>query len=422
MTEKLGEIVLPALRGIMGDWVYYSCLIDLKDLSSRVHYAEEIHKNEGLSDMMQRQLQSGRDAQIAEYLKMQPQRFFNSLVVATYDGQPNWHALSDVRNKANTDELQNLSQETVESVGFLTLRGDEKLFAVDGQHRLAGVKKAFLDGLEQDPYDEVSVIFVAHKDTSEDLERTRRLFTTLNKTARPVSKGEIITLDEDDVMAICVRRLIEETELFGDKRIAFVANNNMPISNKTSLTTIGNLYDVLTILFTGAQSELKKKKHDLQRVRPDDEILDAYFKLSEDYFVQLRKNFEELNEFFAAAVTTSVVKKYRGSHGGKALFRPIGLEIFTRIIARLTKDMSLVEAVNLASKLPRNLDESPYEWLMWDSSNKIILNNHKVTLREVLLYMIGKSKFSGKFSETTLLERYRQAIGDNTTKLPDKLV
>ena len=57
---------------------------------------------------------------------------------------------------------------------------------------------------EQDPFDEVSVIFVAHEATSQGLERTRRLFTTLNKTDRPVSKGDIIALDEDDVVAICV--------------------------------------------------------------------------------------------------------------------------------------------------------------------------------------------------------------------------
>ena len=42
-------------------------------------------------------------------------------------------------------------QETVQSVGFLALRGDEKLFALDGQHRLAGIKRTIKDGIEQDP-------------------------------------------------------------------------------------------------------------------------------------------------------------------------------------------------------------------------------------------------------------------------------
>ena len=424
-NKELEEIVLPALRGVMGDWVYYSCLMDLGELSSRVRYAEEIHKNKALSDMIQRQLKRGRSgriarsAQIAEYLKMQPERFFNSLVVATYDGQPNWYALSDVRNKNTNNGLQNLMEETIASVGFLTLRGDEKLFAIDGQHRLAGIKKAVKDGLEHDPYDEVSVIFVAHeKDSSEGLERTRRLFTTLNKTAKPVSKGDIIALDEDDVMAICVRRLVEETDLFAGDRLAFVASNNMPGTNKTSLTTIGNLYDLLTIFFTSAESELKDRKSKLQRIRPDDTKLEEYFKYANELFIQLRKHFSELEEYFSADNTEAVVRDLRGSHGGNALFRPIGLEIFIRIIVRLTSDMSVTEAVQNASMLPRSLNAPPYEWLMWDTSNKAIINSHKVTLREVLLYMLGRSKFSDK----DLRERYRKETNDESIELPKKVV
>ena len=420
MTTKLNEVVLPSLRGVMGDWVYYSCLMDLGQLNSRVRYAEEIHKNKALSDMIQRQLQRGRAAQIAEYLKGQSERLFNSLVLATYGGQPNWHALSDVQSKVKTALLKDLSEETIASVGFLTLRGDEQLFALDGQHRLAGIKKAVKDGLDSDPYDEVSVIVVGHRDTKKGLERTRRLFTTLNKTARPVSKGDIIALDEDDVMAICVRRLIEETDLFAGQRIAFVASNNMPVANTTSLTTIGNLYDVLTILFTNAKSELQARRPDLQRVRPSDEKLDDYFAYAQELFVQLGKHFKELDTFFSVKNTEPVVKKHRGNHGGNALFRPIGLEIFTRVIARLTVDMSLAQAVTTAARLPRSLDEEPFEGLMWDSNKKTILNGHKVTLREVLLYMLGKN--AKNFPEATLLDRYRRDTGDDEAALPEKLI
>ena len=419
MPKKHKEIVLPALRGVMGDWVFYSCLMDVGELSSRVNYAKEIHENEALSDMIQRHLKKGRAAQIADYLKRQPERFFNSLVIATYGGQPNWHALSDVRNKTAQDELKNLTEDTVSSIGFLTLTGQEKLFALDGQHRLAGIKKAVKDGLDDDPYDEVSVIFVGHKDTKKGIERTRRVFTTLNKTARPVSKGEIIALDEDDVMAICVRRLIEQTNLFAGDRIAFVANNNMPPANTTSLTTISNLYDVLTILFTSAQSDLKKQKADLQRVRPNDETLDKYFNFAKNYFLALRKNFEVLDEFFSAENTEPVVKKYRGRYGGHVLFRPIGLEIMTRVIARFTKDMSLARAVKLAAELPDSLNEEPFQWLTWDPNKKIMLNGHKVTIREVLLYMVGKN--AKNYTEATLLERYRRETGDDTAELPAKI-
>ena len=415
---KPDQIVLPALRGIMGDWVFYSCLMSMDEINDRVRYAEEIHSNKQLSDMIQRRLKRGRSEQIARYLNTQEERFFNSLVIATYGGEPSWHALSDVRNKTNDTDLKDLSDETIESLGFLTLRGDENLFALDGQHRLAGIKKAIKDGIDQDPYDDLSVIFVAHQTTSKGLERTRRLFTTLNKTAKPVSKGDIVALDEDDAMAICVRWLIEKTKLFSGKRIAFVASNNMPVTNTTSLTTIVSLYDILTILFTKMNFEQQRVKAELQRARASDERLDAYFDYAKKYFILLRKHFDELDEFFDADDTRDVVLKHRGRHGGNALFRPIGLDIFVQIIAKLNGDHSLTQAVKLASKLPRNLSEPPHAGLMWNKSTSTILNSHRVTLREVLLYMLGDSNFSDEI----LLGRYRRDTGDENAELPDPVV
>lgn len=414
------EIVLPALRGVMGNWVYYSCLMTIDELSRRVTFAGELHNNQALSGMIQRQLKINRGAQIAEYLQTQQDRFFNSLVVATYGGQPNWHAISEIRATSRQSELKDLPEETIESVGFMTLRGDEKLFALDGQHRLAGIQKAVREGVEDDPYDVVSVIFVEHRKDRKGLERTRRLFTTLNKTAKPVSKGDIIALDEDDVMAICVRRLIEETELFAGNRIAFVATNNMPTRNVESLTTIGNLYDILTIMFTTAESELKRKKANLQRIRPSDAELDKYLDYAVELFELFRSNFAELGEYFAAHDTEPVVREYRGAHGGSCLFRPIGLDLFARVVSRLTKDMSLSEAVRCAARLPTNLNEKPFDGLAWDTAKKTIMNGHKVTLREILLYMLGMN--SKSFPEEKLLERYRLETGNDTAELPETLV
>ena len=258
MTTTSYTLTLPALRGIMGDWVFYSCLMDVQELGARVRYANELHRHEALSQMIQRELQENRGREIAEYLRTQPERFFSSLIVATYGGEPTWSGVSAVTPRPGALDPDTLDEDTLASVGFLTLRGDERLFALDGQHRLAGVKRAIDDGVEGPPYDQVSVIFVAHCTTQRGRERSRRLFTTLNKTARAVSKGEIIALDEDDVMAICVRRLIEETAFFGGSRVALVASNNMPASNLEALTTIGNLYDVLSILFSKSEFPLRE--------------------------------------------------------------------------------------------------------------------------------------------------------------------
>lgn len=415
----MNKIILPALRGVMGDWVYYTCLMNLKEISSRVKFANEIHKNHNLSSMIQRQLQGPRSKSVAEYLSKQPERLFSSLVIATYGGSPQWSALSEVTSKRNLDYIADLDENTVSSVGFLILDGNEELFALDGQHRLAGIKIAVeQEQIDSDPYDEVSVILVTHKKTTKGLERTRRLFTTLNKTARPVTKGDIIALDEDDVMALSTRWLIEETDILGGNRIAFVQSNNMPASNKSAITTIGNLYDLLTLLFTEANSTLKNKKPGLQRIRPKPDVLTKYFDFSLLFFKMMGKYFLEIGEFFNASDTSIVVEKYRHSNGGCALFRPIGLEVFVRVIVQLTKEMTLEEAISLTSKLPRDLNCEPFKNLMWSASSKTMLNAHKVTLRELLLYMLNrKSKFSNK----TLLERYRRETGDENIMLPEKV-
>ncbi|MEE9454667.1 MAG: DNA sulfur modification protein DndB [Paracoccaceae bacterium] len=416
MTKlKHKKLVLPALRGVMGTWVYYSCLMQLDEIGKRVSYANEIHPNELLSDMIQRVLKKGRSKQIAEYLAEQKERFFNSLVIATYGGEPNWHSLGSVNSTSGSFDPTSIDSETMESVGFLTLRGDENLFAIDGQHRLSGIKQAMNDKLEDVLDDTVSVIFVAHKDTTQGLMRTRRLFTTLNKTAKPVSKGDIIALDEDDAMAIIVRRLIEKTKLFEGERVAFVANNNMPTSNSKSLTTIGVLYDVLKTLFSKLESDVKKSVPDLLRVRPSDEKLDAYQKLAVTYFSALASSFPNLKEFFDSQEPQKVVSKYRGSFGGDILYRPIGLVIFTDIVIKLSKEMELKKAIKLAAKLPTDITKEPYREILWHSSTGTIHTNHNVTLRETLLNMVGHSQYK----EATLLKRYRAAMDDLNAKLPE---
>src|ERR1039457_4617756 len=202
---------VPALRGVFGDWVYYSCLMPLSEVGSRVQFAEKIiRKSEKLSEWIQREIKIGRAHQIARYLVREEQRFFNSLVVAIHGGDPAWHGFGDFRPESDDIHLREVPKDVEAGVGFLSFTGQEDIFALDGQHRLAGIQEALLKNPELGR-EEVSLILVAHKTTKEGRERTRRLFTTLNKTAVPVSKGEIIALDENDVMAIVTRYLVEES-------------------------------------------------------------------------------------------------------------------------------------------------------------------------------------------------------------------
>jgi DNA sulfur modification protein DndB len=401
------KLFIPALRGVFGDWIYYSCLVPATIVAERISFANELHKNKNLSDLIQREIKTRRGAEIAHYLETEKERFFNSLVVAVYNGQPEWYEF-DIKSQSKEVSVDDIPSNAVHSFGFIHLVGPEKLFALDGQHRLAGLKKVLTEGKKLD--DEISVILVGHKNTVKGLQRTRRLFTTLNKTAIPVSKGEKIALDENDVMAIVVRRMVEQNRKFEGDRIAYKTTNNLTAKDDQSLTTIGNLYDVLGILF--ARIMKKAKLRDLQYSRPDDATLEDYYTSAVEFFELLEDNIPELKAYFKASKFGEVVGDNRGSFGGSVLFRPLGLAIYAEAIAELSRTRSLNESIRLIAKIPRNLSAKPFADILWDRKRRVILPTGRVLARNLILYMLGDNRGVDK-----LQRDYARALGKDVSKV-----
>lgn len=412
-------LVIPALRGSFGDWIYYSCLMPVSEVGSRAHFAEEIHPDKALSKLIQRSLEGVRTRHIANYLTFTKERFFNSLVLATYGGSPEWLEIGDFKSTTRPELVKQVSQSAMDAMGFLRMVGTEKIFAIDGQHRLAGIKKALADGLDLSS-EQVPVILVGHKKSAAGLERTRRLFTTLNKTAVPVRKRDIIALDEDDAMAIIVRRLVETNASFRHPKIAVIASQNIPVSNRECLTTISSLYDTLKLIFMFAIRQ--RSDRTLRFNRPSDEKLDSFESLSTTYFSALARIFKPVGDLFKAKDPASVTPKFRGPHGGHLLFRPIGLEIFTRTAIEIAseREIDLPEAVLLLKGVPMDIAKAPFLGVIWDPDREIIIPRGKRLARELLRYMVGFNVASSK-----LLEEYRLSVGafvDTNVELPAKIL
>lgn len=402
---KSKDLWLPCLRGVLGDWVFYSALFPLGEIADRISYAEELHPSKELSRMIQRHLMEGRGEEIATYLKTQQQRFFNSLVVAVYKGSPSWHDIGDISCNLPGISVSDIPEQALSRFGLLRLTGEERLFAVDGQHRLAGVKSAVASN-EELRSDEVSVLLVAHQNTEAGIERTRRLFTTLNKRAEAVSKGEIIALDEDDVMAIVARRLVERHTFFAEDRIAFAANNNLSANDFKHLTTIGNLYDVLGIIFSKIKDHCDVR--DLKYYRPSERDLGEYENFAATYFDLLIRHNEPLSEFGEAATPEVVVKKYRSPSGGNVLFRPIGFTVTAEAIAQVASNQRLPAAVRRVSSLPQDLSSPPFLNVLWDKTKKRMDNQGRALARDLLLYMLEEYP---KARVRSLGVRYAKAQG-----------
>jgi DNA sulfur modification protein DndB len=405
----------PALRGNFGDWTYYTCLMSAKEIAKRIDFANEIHPSKGLSTLIQRELKKSRGSEIAEYLIREKQRFFNSMVAAVYEGDPEWHGFSNFTPQVADIDLKDIPEDAEDSVGFLSFSGEEKIFALDGQHRLAGIKSALTRAPSLELGD-ISLILVAHKSTVAGLERTRRLFTTLNKTARAVGKGEIIALDENDVMAIVARQLVDFNPHFSEQRIKFAQADSMAV-NDTELTTIGNLYDVLAALF--ANLPKPRTNHDLRYIRPNDLELTAYRKTAEDFFDYLAASFPEMRSYFRANAVKAkaVVAKHRTPAGGHILFRPLGLRLFSELAAALVKTGSLLsDAVEVLALLPTELNHVPYKDVIW--RNGKVVAGGRALVRDILLYQLGT-----KADSPALRSRYARTLGvePSTLKMPRRL-
>ena len=223
---------IPAIRSKMGIWFYYVSSLSFENVAKYVSpIDDELHHSELLSGMIQRSITSNYKS-IANYLETQDERFFNSLILAVYNGQPKWNEI----------RIQDEKGEDNYNLGIITLTDDVKIFPVDGQHRVAGIKKAIEDKPEMKS-ERVPVIFIGHSTDEIGMQRTRRMFSTLNRYAKPVSLRDIIALDEDDVVAIASRFLIDNTGLFADNRILDSKNKSIPETNDMALTTIITYYE-----------------------------------------------------------------------------------------------------------------------------------------------------------------------------------
>lgn len=410
MISENVRTTFPALRCVMGDWVYYVTYLTFTDIAFWIKRTDQIHRSESLRDMIQREL-SSRAESIADYLINQKERFFNSIVVGVYGGSPQWYPIEI--GKSPIVDLE-IDEESAGSVGLLAFSGQEALFAIDGQHRVEAIKQA----LKRNPdlaKDELGVIFVAHKTDERGRMRTRRLFSTLNRYAKPVSKGEIIALDEDDAFAIVTRRIVEEFSLLKDF-VLFAKTAPIPPNNDRHLTTILALYEICQSIYVPILDKRNQQKYkNLKILRPSDEKLDEIYNVQVAYWETLSKHFLEYQSLFKSKLDERIAARYRTPQGGHLMFRPAGQIAFTRAVRiMMDRGYSMEEAVAKLAKLPMDINEKPWRYVLWDPSTKKITRVSPLLPESVLLYLVGQEPRSKNYDT---LKEYRKVVNDENANL-----
>jgi DNA sulfur modification protein DndB len=383
------RLFLPALQGAFGDWTYYVVLIELSELVERVGYARQLQANEKLSQLIQRRLdEEKRAVEIAEYLLSTTDRFFNSLVVGVHGGEPAWHPFSLSAGRVDHD-LGDIVRSSQDLVGYLELRGDEALFALDGQHRLAGIKQA----LATDPNlgsEKVSVIMVAHQATRQGVMRTRGLFISLNKKAVPVSRKDIIVLDEVDLPAIVTRQLIDDHPWFSRAQVDFERFGSSLPATSPCWTTLGSFYDLnaRVIQDVVAGRDADELEHGKRNRLPEERI--AFYRDGVvDFYERLFEVDPLLRDALAGRGTVAAVRQARSAEEPHLLFRPVGMKIIGRVAAELRRSADVGETFRQLRRVPRLLSSSPFSLTIWDGDRGRMNTRGEALATRLLLYMLG---------------------------------
>lgn len=218
-----------------------------------------------------------------------------------------------------------------------------------------------------------------------------------------MQKRDIIALDEDDVIAIVTRRLIEEHPLLSDK-ISTGIKKSMHPADKTNLTTIVTLYDVMDIFLRNR----RRGWIDYKRLRPKDSDVDAFYQKATQFWDSMCCHFSPLRDLRDSSQNEQIAGIYRNSDGGHLLFRPIGLLLIVRVIADLISimGMSVPMVLKRVSSTPTELSKDPWVGLLWDRTNKRMLTakENQILARRLLYYAHGGdlTKFPYKTTSNSL--------------------
>ena len=413
----------PALKAKMGTWDYYIVKMQMKDIVKEVGFASEIYSNKTLDEAIQRTLNEGRvKKEIVTYLGKRSDRFFSSIVVAALGGNPTYTPV-EITDDPKFALLKTPGFDT--AFGVLTFDGGQKYFALDGQHRLKAIKTLIEQtesGLPQIPEnflnEEVSVIMLVRQEArdAEFMTSYRRIFSSLNRYAKPTDADTNIIMDEDDVIAILTRRLLTEHEFFSwegksDTNPKLKTKGKNLKSGEPFFTTLQTLYAMNEkLLTTSIRSHQRFASKEYKQFRPPEDELDELYIELELYWNAL------LNEVKILKKDPTKMRAHDAESGNyenhdrptdNLLFWPIGQEMFadtvrTLLNRRLPPDsqLNLTEiqtCVRVLSQIDWRLHSAPWRGLLiiqdpekktWKMRNEDRKRAVTVGMR-ILRFMIG---------------------------------
>lgn len=405
------KLILPCIRGQVGDWIYYTSSMAASEISHIVLAAKNIREAQSLDDVLQRSLRE-RAAEIAKYLCTREQRFFNSIIIGVYEGLPEWH---EFIVKSKIEELGGDSEGLTDSVGLLEFTGLEKMFAIDGQHRVAGIKYAYENAVDPSnttfncniSEDRYPVILVAHIDDASGRKRTRQLFSDINRKAKAVPKKDQIIIDEETLTHIVTRRVYAEYKYFLNGKLIDHIHENTNLKNDdfehfTNLTTLNTVVTKLKPLFN------KKRKSN----EWDEDNVVNLKKIVIEFLDTIIENVPEYRAFF---IDHSISLRELRKDNSYILFRPIGFTLLSKIYTYYAKRRLMNEFASRIGKLNFVSPKGDFDKILWNSGKMEAKANHQSLAYTLSLYLLGNDVDTEK-----LLMDYRSILKNDNLELPER--
>ena len=239
----------------MGDRPFYMTVLTLKTVA---RYFEPTPSTLPAEQRAQRALTERRVPEIKQYLTEKERDWVFGSLTISYEG--------DVDYESNKRIL------------YIDPKTD--FVVVDGQHRLAAIKRA----IDEDPLlrdQSIGVMLLAF----EDLPRNQQVFSDLNRTVQKTSRSLDILYDHADPMTGVVKYVAQQVPLFKGR----VEKNQTSLAVRSKyFITLSSLYDACRQLLGGPRA--------LEAMKDDDDAVNAAQDFCVRYWTKLSEVIEPWRE------------------------------------------------------------------------------------------------------------------------------
>ena len=401
LVQKINMGLVNSETGIDKQVPSYSAVLSLDKVASTVLMGSDMEfmkkkidkktgkivvDEENINQIMQRAPDWSRQINITAYLLSNPYHKFTSILAVI---EPDWindphHNNWGDDQRALVNSIEFTALDTSGKLGLIKLEGSS-IFALDGQHRIMGIKglqnlqsnnlyymnkagKAKGDPISADEFFEeigvtgvnlrkilnetMSIEFIPAVIKGETREEARRrlrsYFVSINTYAKKITDGESRLLDEDDGYKVVAKELVLSHPLFKvpgkeDKHRVNMSDNNLGETNDSYITTLIAITIMSENYLSKNDNERSEKWNSILggkvKIRPDENEISKAVSDFKEFLDMVSKLtvFQKLNKGIKPSKLRAFPKNKEGQEDneGHLLMRPIGQQILADATGKL---------------------------------------------------------------------------------------